>query len=142
MKTFKGTIAKEPKITEKSVFSAIKIDNAEKPIQIVLFINHRPLIIKEVLSNVKIGDEITVVGKLEKNPRNNENQIIIDELYNAQYVKTKDEYDIDENDFIIGGETKYGTIRKEGNPLKQRLYFTDGEHYWYEDSEIKTPCVF
>ena len=49
---------------------------------------------------------------------------------------------IDENDFIIGGETKYGVIRKEGNPLKQRLYFTDDEHYWYEDSEIKTPCVF
>jgi hypothetical protein len=142
MKTFKGTIAKEPKVTEKSVFSAIKTDNASNPIQIVLFTNHRPPIIKEILSNVKIGDEITIIGKLEKNPRNNENQIIIDELYNAQYVKTKDEFDIDENDFIIGNETKYGIISKEGNPLKEKIYFTDGEHYWYEDSEIKIPCSF
>jgi hypothetical protein len=141
MKTFKGTIAKEPKVTEKSVFSAIKTDNAERPIQIVLFTNHRPAIIKEILSNVKIGDEITVVGKLEKNPRNNENQIIIDELYNAQYIKTKNEYDIDENDFIIGGETKYGIIQLV-EKAKSLPYYTDGEHYWYEGSEMKTPCSF
>ena len=139
MKTFKGTIAKEPKVTEKSVFSAIKTDNAERPIQIVLFTNHRPAIIKEILSNVKIGDEITVVGKLEKNPRNNENQIIIDELYNAQYVKTKNEYDIDENDFIIGGETKYGIIQLV-EKAKSLPYYTDSEHYWYEGSNIKIPC--
>ena len=139
--TFTGTIAKKILIKEKVIMSAIKIDDAN-PIQIVLFPQHRPDVIKDILTNANIGDEITVVGKMEKNPRNNENQIIIDELYNANNPKIKDKYDIDPKvDFNIGFSTPYGTIELVEKP-NCKPYYTDGEMFWYEDSEIKCPCNF
>lgn len=89
IKTFKGIIAKELKSTPKVMYSALKIAE-NKPMQLVLYINHRPPILKDVLTNANVGDEVTVVGKLETNPRNNETQIVIDEIYSGNYQKQEE----------------------------------------------------
>lgn len=79
-----GTIAKIPAIRDKVIFSAIKLDNVNNPIQIVLFRKNRPAALTEFLSHAKLGDEITIVAKAEKNPYNNETQFIIDNILNAE----------------------------------------------------------
>lgn len=78
-----GTIAKAPAIRDKVIFSAIKADNIIKPIQIVLFRKNRDAALTEFLSNAKLGDRITITGRTEKNPYNNETQIIIDDIVGA-----------------------------------------------------------
>ena len=145
MTTFKGTIAKQPIIKDKVIFSAIKMSNETNPVQIVLFKSTVDNKFVELLSSLKLNDEITVAGKMQNNKLNNQREIVIAELYNGHEAPKdwRDAYAIDPNrDFVVGGETEHGIISKEGNPLKERIYFTDGEHYWYEDSEIKTPCFF
>lgn len=84
---FVGKIAKVPAIREKVIFSAIKLDNVTNPIQIVLFRKNRPAELTEFLSNAKLGDEITIIGKTEKNPYNNETQLIVDNILNAEQEK-------------------------------------------------------
>lgn len=83
---FTGTIAKAPAIRDKVIFSAIKADNINKPIQIVLFRKNRDAALTKALSNAKLGDAITIKGRTEKNPYNNETQIIIDDIIGAQPV--------------------------------------------------------
>jgi len=75
-----GRIAKMPMIKEKVIFSAIKESEEQKPIQIVLFKQSRPIILTKMLSELKSNDVVTITGKLERNPRNNETQIIIDDI--------------------------------------------------------------
>jgi len=82
-----GKIAKEPAIRDKVIFSAIKIDNVNNPIQIVLFRKNRPAALSEFLSNAKLGDEITIIAKAEKNPYNNETQYIINNILNADQTE-------------------------------------------------------
>lgn len=79
-----GKIAKVPAIRDKVIFSAIKINNVVKPVQIVLFRKNRPTKLVEYLSNAKMGDEITIIAKAEKNPYNNETQFIITDILNAE----------------------------------------------------------
>lgn len=75
-----GKIAKTPIVTDKVIFSAIRESDEQKPIQLVLFKKSRPLSMTSMLSNVKLGDEVTIKGRMEPNPRNNEIQIIIDDI--------------------------------------------------------------
>lgn len=81
---FTGKIAKLPAIREKVIFSAIRVENINNPIQIVLFRKNRPAALTEFLSNAKLGDEITIIAKTEKNPYNNETQLIIDNILNVE----------------------------------------------------------
>lgn len=75
-----GKIVKAPIIKDKVIFSAIKESEEQKPIQLVLFKQSRPISLSNALSNVKIDDEVTITGRIERNPRNNETQIIIDDI--------------------------------------------------------------
>lgn len=85
-----GKIAKDPAIRDKVIFSAIKVDGypEKKPVQIVLFRKNRDAALSEHLSNAKLGDSITIIGRSEKNPYNNEVQIILDDIVGLD--KTKD----------------------------------------------------
>jgi hypothetical protein len=150
MTTYKGTIAKKPIVKDKVIFSAIRIPNADRPIQLVLFKSTVDKSYADLLATLTLNDEITVAGKEQKSKLNNETEISVAEIYLGDNEPTKSinlnnpfaEYSISDSDLVAGNETKYGQIRKEGNPLKEKIYFTDGEHYWYEDSKMKTPCVF
>lgn len=75
-----GKIAKTPVVTDKVIFSAIRESEEQNPIQLVLFKKSRPLSLSSMLSNVNLGDEVTIKGRMESNPRNNEIQIIIDDM--------------------------------------------------------------
>lgn len=75
-----GKIAKTPIVTDKVIFSAIRESDEQKPIQLVLFKKSRPLSMSSMLSNVKLNDEVTIKGRMEPNPRNNEIQIIVDDI--------------------------------------------------------------
>jgi aspartyl/asparaginyl-tRNA synthetase len=75
-----GKIVKQPVVKDKVIFSAIKESEEQKPIQMVLFRQSRPLSLTSMLSNAKVGDEVTIKGRMEPNPKNNEIQIIIDDI--------------------------------------------------------------
>jgi len=75
-----GTIAKAPVVKDKVIFSAIKEAEGQKPIQLVLFRQSRPISLSNMLNNVKLNDEVTITGRMESNPRTNEAQIIIDDI--------------------------------------------------------------
>lgn len=75
-----GKIAKTPVVTDKVIFSAIRESEEQNPIQLVLFKKSRPLSLSSMLSNAKLGDQVTIKGRMEPNPRNNEMQIIVDDI--------------------------------------------------------------
>jgi len=75
-----GTIAKTPVVKDKVIFSAIKEAEGQKPIQLVLFRQSRPISLSNMLNNVKLNDQVTISGRMESNPRTNEPQIIIDDI--------------------------------------------------------------
>ncbi len=75
-----GKIVKTPIVKDKVIFSAIRESEEQKPMQIVLFKQSRPISLSNMLSNVKIDDQVTITGRLEPNPRNNEIQIIVDDI--------------------------------------------------------------
>lgn len=75
-----GTIVRNPVVKDKVIFSSIKTEDAINPVEIVLFRLHRPTSYADHLAAAKENDKITLVGRYEKNPRNNETQIIIDEI--------------------------------------------------------------
>lgn len=75
-----GKIAKTPVVTDKVIFSAIRETEDQNPIQLVLFKKSRPLSLTDMLSQVKLNDDVTITGRMESNPRNNEIQIIIDDI--------------------------------------------------------------
>lgn len=142
MTTFKGTIAKQPIVKDKVIFSAIKMQDADRPIQLVLFKSTVDKNYADLLATLNLNDEITVAGKMQKNKLNNETEISIAEIYKGEYNPPKDKYAIDHKvDFTIGFSTPYGVIELVEKP-KCKPYYTDGEMYWYSDSEIKTPCYF
>lgn len=74
-----GTIVKKPIIKEKIIFTSIKEEN-DSPIQAVLFRTNRPAKLSEALMNANLDDKVTIIGRLEKNPKNNEMQIVIDDF--------------------------------------------------------------
>jgi aspartyl/asparaginyl-tRNA synthetase len=82
-----GKIVKTPVVKDKVIFSAIKETEEQKPIQLVLFRQSRPISLANMLTNVKIDDQVTITGRLEPNPRNNEIQIIVDDI-EIQYEDT------------------------------------------------------
>lgn len=75
-----GTIAREPINREKVIYFSINAEQFNKPIQVVAFKrNHSESIIKQCLA-FKLNDDISLHGKLEKNPRTGEQQIILHAL--------------------------------------------------------------
>lgn len=140
MTTYKGTIAKQPIIKDKIIFSAIKTANSDKPIQIVLFKGTVEKKFADLLETLNLNDEITIAGKEQRNKLNNQREISIAEIYVGNAEVSTDKWSINpETDFIIGGETAYGTIQIVERP-KCESYYTDGEMYWYTHSTIKAPC--
>ena len=112
MSTFKGTIAKQPIVKEKVIFSAIKLPDSNKPIQLVLFKSTVDKNYADLLATLNLNDEITVAGKMQKNKLNNETEISIAEIYKGEYNPPKDKYAVDpEVDFKLGSETEYGVIQ-------------------------------
>lgn len=79
-----GTVAKAPRVLDKVIFSAIKHEQCDKPIQLVLFRKNRPASLTNALSNAKVGDPITIIGKQEKNPTTNETQIIVTDIIGVE----------------------------------------------------------
>lgn len=75
-----GKIVKAPIVKEKVIFTAVKEAADQKPIQVVLFRTARPLALSNMLINAKIDDEVTITGRLESNPKNNEIQVVIDDI--------------------------------------------------------------
>lgn len=142
MTTFKGTIAKQPIVKDKVIFSAIKMSNAERPIQLVLFKSTVDKNFAELLATLNLNDEITVAGKMQKNKLNNETEISIAEIYAGNIKLEEDKYAVNpDTDFIIGGQTEYGVIELVEKP-KCEPYYTDGQMYWYEGNAFKAPCSF
>ena len=140
MTTFKGTIAKQPVIKDKVIFSAIKMQSETNPVQIVLFKSTVDNKFVDLLSSLKLNDEITIAGKEQKNKLNNQREIVIAEIYIGDIKPIKDKFEIDpETDFTVGHETEYGIIQLV-EKAKSLPYYTDSEHYWYEGSNIKIPC--
>jgi aspartyl/asparaginyl-tRNA synthetase len=80
-----GTIVKLPIVKEKIIFTSIKEDE-DAPIQAVLFRSARPAKLSNLLINAKLDDKVTITGRLEKNPKNNEMQIIIDDIESESLV--------------------------------------------------------
>lgn len=148
---YTGTIVKEPIVQEKKVTTAIKLNNAEKPIQVILFPGYRDA---ETIANVKgfnVGTQAIIYGKEERNPKTKEMQIIVNKAYvadNKGFSKQSNanpKYAIDPAvDFTVGGKSSFNnkliTMSEPQEGRKQ--YFTDGDYYWYKDSEIKTPTTF
>lgn len=142
MTIYKGTIAKQPIVRDKVIFSAIKTQDAERPTQLVLFKDKIDSKFVELLANVNLGDEVTVAGKMQKNKLNNETEISIAEIYAGDVKPIKDKYDIDPAvDFTVGFVTAYGPIELVEKP-KCEPYYTDGEMYWYKNSTMKCPTSF
>ena len=149
--TIKFRLGKNPLIKEKII--VLEETDGRKA---VIFPQYR---VKEEIEHAEVakeGEVLQLTGKWGTDKKTNKPQFLVDSAYNATYEKELDaapaksvklnnafgEYSISDSDLVAGNETKYGQIRKEGNPLKEKIYFTDGEHYWYEDSKMKTPCVF
>lgn len=82
-----GTIVKLPIVKEKIIFTSIKEDG-DTPIQAVLFRTARPATLSNILINAKLDDKVTITGRLEKNPKNNEIQIIIDDIELENLIDT------------------------------------------------------
>ena len=142
MTTFKGTIAKQPIIKDKVIFSAIKMPNADRPIQLVLFKSTVDKNYADLLSTLILNDEIMVAGKMQKNKLNNETEISIAEIYTGDVKPKTDKYSINPDvDFVVGAETDYGIIKLVEKD-KCSPYYTDGEMYWYEGKDFKVPCNF
>jgi len=142
MTTFKGTIAKQPIVRDKVIFSAIKTDNADKPTQLVLFKDKIDNKFVELLASLNLGDQVTVAGKMQKNKLNNETEISIAEIYAGDVKPQEDKYAVNaETDFNIGSETEYGTITLVERKNAES-YYTDGEMYWYKNSTLKCPTSF
>lgn len=78
METFQGTISRVPLVRDRVIFSAMTID--DKPVQIVLFRQSRPIHLGETLKALKVGDPITISGKRDLNTKTSEPQIIIDDI--------------------------------------------------------------
>ena len=81
---YTGTIVKEPIVQDKKVTTAIKLNNAEKPIQVILFSGYRDA---ETVANVKafnVGSQAVIYRKEERNPKTKEMQIIINKAYLAK----------------------------------------------------------
>jgi aspartyl/asparaginyl-tRNA synthetase len=142
MTTFKGTIAKQPIIKDKVIFSAIKMQGETNPVQLVLFKSTVDSKFVELLSNLKLNDEITVAGKEQRNKLNNQREISIAEIYAGDVKPQEDKYAVNaETDFNIGSETEYGTITLVERKNAES-YYTDGEMYWYKNSTLKCPTSF
>ena len=150
---YTGTIVKEPIVQEKKVTTAIKLNNAEKPIQVILFPGYRDA---ETIANVKgfnVGTQAIIYGKEERNPKTKEMQIIVNKAYvadNKGFSKqspVKENYGSDEvnpeTDFIAGGLSTGGKTITMSEPREGRKqYYTDGDWYWYKGDSIKTPTTF
>lgn len=74
-----GVIARTPIVKEKVIFTSLKEENSP-PLQVVLFRLDRPAKLADLLSNAKLDDKFTISGRLEKNPFNDEMQIIVDDV--------------------------------------------------------------
>lgn len=148
---YTGTIVKEPIVQEKKVTTAIKLNNAEKPIQVILFPGYRDA---ETIANVKgfnVGTQAIIYGKEERNPKTKEMQIIVNKAYvadNKGFSKQSNanpKYDIDPAvDFTVGGKSNFNnkliTMSDPKEGCKQ--YYTDGDYYWYEGDTTKCPTSF
>lgn len=142
MTTFKGTIAKQPIIKDKVIFSAIKMQGETNPVQLVLFKSTVDSKFVELLSNLKLNDEITVAGKEQRNKLNNQREISIAEIYTGDVKPQEDKYAVNpDTDFNLGSETPYGTIQLVERKNAES-YYTDGEMYWYKNSTTKCPTSF
>lgn len=143
-----GTIAKQPIIKDKVIFSAIKTPTLDRPTQLVLFKEHRATKFIELLSNVNLGDVVTVVGKMQKNKLNNETEISVEEIYlgteRPNAIERGSKWSINhETDFIEGNQTEFGTISII--PAKKNdtsVYYTDGEMIWAPHWKEKMPAAF
>lgn len=149
---YTGTVVKEPIVTENKITTAIKVDNAEKPTQVVTFPKYRDAETIANMSAFKINDAVVLYGKLEPNPKTKEMQIIVNKAYfvnetnNAKNAPKKyftaDEVN-PETDFIVGGLSTGGNIISLSEPREGRKqYYTDGNWYWYEGNKYKTPTTF
>lgn len=81
-----GTIIR-PAINKENVIFASIEDEQNSAIQIVLFKKYRPKQIAEEIINAELGDNVTIIGKLETNPMNNEAQVIVDKFINHSKVQ-------------------------------------------------------
>jgi len=148
---YTGTIVKEPIVQEKKVTTAIKLKDAEKPIQVILFPGYRDA---ETVANVKsfnVGTQAIIYGKEERNPKTKEMQIIINKAYVAdnkgfsKQVNVDPKYAVDPNlDFTPGGKSSFNnkliTMSEPKEGCKQ--YYTDGDFYWYAGDTTKCPTSF
>jgi hypothetical protein len=140
MTIYKGTIAKQPVVRDKVIFSAIKTQDAERPTQLVLFKDKIEKEFVDLLANSNLGDQVTVIGKMQKNKLNNETEISVAQVHAGDYKQPIDKFAVDpETDYIIGGQTTYGIIELIERP-NCLSYYTDGEMFWYNGDSIKTPC--
>ena len=148
---YTGTVVKEPIVTETKITTAVKLPNADKPIQVITFPKYRDA---ETIANMKafkINDSVILYGKEERNPKNKELQIIVNKAYIAngktfsKQAGVDPQYAIDPDvDFIAGGLSSYNNkLIVMSEPREGRKqYFTDGDYYWYKNSEMKTPTTF
>jgi len=151
---YTGTIVKEPIVQDKKVTTAIKLENVDKPVQVILFTRYRDA---ETIANVKsfnVGSQAVIYGKKERNPKTKEMQIVINKAYfanNKGFSKQSPakesygKYDINpEVDFIQGGLSSFNNkpISLSEPREGRKQYFTDGDYYWYEGDKTKTPTSF
>lgn len=160
MAKFTGTIVKEVIVKDKIIITAIKIDDRDKPTQLVVFPAYRDAEVIDTVKAFQINDKVTVYGKEESNPKTKELQIIINKAFNAKnnnfnintgkkYQSNADkqygEYDINpDKDFIVGGLSNFNNkpiVVSEPKENQQQCY-TDGDFYWYKTSREKCPTVF
>lgn len=140
MKSFTGTVVKQPTVLKKLITTSIKMNNAENPVQIIAFAERCSPTVKHTLSNAKLGDTLNIWGRLKRNPKNNEQEIVVEKI-----LDTEDSKDIVDptKDFIVGGLSSGGkTIRLSDPKEGCKQYYTDGDYYWYEGNTTKCPTEF
>jgi hypothetical protein len=123
---YTGTIVKEPIIQDKKITTAIKINNASNPIQMITFPEYRDAELINTVKAFKINDEVIIYGKEELNRTTRERQIIINKAYFAdakQAIKSMDE--------APAPADISPTRQVEDKPLEVKKYtFPDGKFFW------------
>jgi len=142
MNTFTGTVVKQPVVLQKLITTSVKLKDYDNPIQIIAFAEKCPIKVKDTLANAEIGQTLTFVGRKKRNPKNNEHEIVVEKIADQQDLK----YSIDRNvDFNVGGLSSYNNkeikLMPKGKPEYTQFY-TDGDYFWSENCETKTPTVF
>lgn len=135
--TYAGVITQVPRVGKSFIIGKIKIEGEELPL--VAF-NNLPNKVKAAILAAQPNQSVQVMGRIDTQASMGK-RLIAEKFLDAEDLQ----YTIDPDvDFTPGGMSSFNnkliTMSEPREGRKQ--YFTDGDYYWYKDSEAKAPWVF